>query len=70
MVENAKHESKFGDQLRLCSVALLVNHLLAFLTCRANALRDFEKGKGMDVFCKSVAVWILQEYTQKQGGSM
>lgn len=67
MVENAKHESKFGDQLRLCCVALLVNHLLAFLTCRGNLLRDFEKGHLMDGCCRRVAVWVVQEYTQKQG---
>lgn len=67
MIENAKHEDKFGDQLRMCCLALLVNHLLAFLTCRGSLLRDFEKGHLMDGCSRSVAIWVVQEYTQKQG---
>ncbi|KAG0712118.1 hypothetical protein GWK47_019160 [Chionoecetes opilio] len=45
MVENARHEHKFGNQLRLACVALLVKHLVAFLDCKNPLLRDFGKGR-------------------------
>lgn len=67
MVENARHEGKYGNQLRLACIALLVKHLLEFLACRNTMLRDFEKGRIMEDCCKGVISWIMQEYTVKQG---
>ncbi|KAG0713004.1 DNA-directed RNA polymerase I subunit RPA49 [Chionoecetes opilio] len=67
MVENARHEHKFGNQLRLACVALLVKHLVAFLDCKNPLLRDFGKGRIMTDCCNGVVAWIMQEYTLAQG---
>ena len=70
MVENARHEAKYGNQLRLACLALLVNHLLTFIDLKDPMLRDFMKGRIMEDSCGGVVNWIMQEYTVKQGNFM
>ncbi|KAK8381158.1 hypothetical protein O3P69_008198 [Scylla paramamosain] len=67
MMENARHQGKYKNQLRLACLALLVKHLLAFIDLKDPMLKDFMKGRIMEDSCKGVISWIMQEYTVKQG---
>lgn len=67
MVENARHEGKYGNQLRLACVAILVKHLITFIDLRDPKLKDFMKGNIMEDSCNGVIRWIMQEYSMKQG---
>ncbi|MPC25388.1 DNA-directed RNA polymerase I subunit rpa49-like [Portunus trituberculatus] len=67
MVENAQHEAKYANQLRLACLALLVSHLITFVNLRDPMLRKFMNGKVMENSCSGVVNWIMQEYTVKQG---